>query len=79
MARYHRARGAAGFGQQEAILLRADFDDAEATVEMVDEALSAFAVAPREHGDDLDEAERAEFEHEPVQRAQRRAALMPRT
>ena len=31
---------------------------------MVGEALSAFAVAPREYDDDLDEAERAEFEHE---------------
>merc|ERR1712087_216644 len=48
------------------MLLNAAFDDADVTVDMVADALSRFAVEPRDDidNDDLDESDRSEYERE---------------
>merc|ERR1719244_1774056 len=52
--------------QKESMLLRTAFVDSNVSVEMVADALSRFAIEPREDGDDgdLDESDRSEFERE---------------
>merc|ERR1719244_1113987 len=52
--------------QKESMLLRTAFVDSNVSVEMVADALSRFAIEPREDVDDgdLDESDRSEFERE---------------